>query len=464
MSRILDFMIRLLNAIDKTNRNFGLFHRNDSILIALSGGPDSVALLHLLNLIAPEYNLAIAAAHVNHQLRNEAEVDRRFCRELCRIYGIKFHSRSIDIRKKAARLKIGIEQAGREYRYSFFQLLCKKYGYAKIATGHTADDNAETFLLNLIRGADLAGLGAILPRRGNIIRPLIEVTKKELLTFLNDNGLSYRVDKSNLGLEYNRNLVRHKILPLLEAINPAASWHIARAAGSFQESHKFIQAEADKAFKNCLVERSKKQIILDLAKLPLYYKSLESWVLLKAYFELSGAITRPSSAKIGRTLALKRGGSVAFLDNGIVAAKHKGKLILSQPFRPFKRTILKKNKINALSGTDFKVKVDVLRIYSLAEIVNSNDESVAYLDNDKVSNLAIRAFKNGDRFKPLGMKGTKKLADYLNDKAVLSVAKRFIPLVVVDDKIAWVAGYGISDEFKVTDKTEEVLKLQLISG
>lgn len=204
-----------------------LIKSGDRILVALSGGPDSVALFHALNYLAPQLGITIAAAHVDHRLRRKSTEDSCFCAELCRIYAVRFHLKKVDIKVIAKRSNIGIEECGRKARYDYFEALCGRYGYNKIATGHTSDDLAETFIMNLIRGANLGGLSGIKIKRANIIRPLLEFAKSEILSFLKQNGLSYRVDESNLELDYRRNLIRHKIIPQMAKINPSALGHIA---------------------------------------------------------------------------------------------------------------------------------------------------------------------------------------------------------------------------------------------
>jgi len=455
MKRLTD---RVVSTIDKHN----LLDFNDKVLIALSGGPDSIALFHLLGLLADKYKLTLAAAHVNHCLRKDADKDLEFCRQLCRAYGYKFYSRKVDIKNYAGKHKMGLEQAGRRIRYDFFRTLSEKFNYTKIATGHTADDSAETFMLNLVRGADLGGMGGIPPMRDNIVRPLIEIKKTDILAFLKENRLTYRVDKSNLSDKYKRNIIRNKVIPALKRINAGALDHISRASQNIRASFGFLEAETEKLYGKCLVKESNTQIILDLGKLPAYYESLKSWILLRAYFRLTGDLRRPDSDIIEQAINLRRSGSITFLDSSIVVSNHAGKLILCRPPRPIKRIRLKNNGKNEISGSDLILQMETLEDFSSEMIFSNDDENIAYLDSGKISELSVRSFKEGDKFQPLGMKGSKKLSDYLNDKNVPLIFKKSIPIVFSGNEIAWVAGHGISENFKVTDKTRRVLKIQLI--
>ena len=454
-------MYKLLGKIESTDRRYKLFSRNDRILIALSGGPDSVALFHLLYHLAPKYNLSLAAAHVNHCLRRESDDEHKFCQTLCRVHGVKFHSKKYDISALAKRHKVGLEQAGRRSRYAFFQTLCNKFSYTKIATGHTADDSAETLLLNLIRGSHLGGLSGIPPQRQNIIRPLIEITKSDIIKFIRDNRLSYRLDLSNLSDDYNRNIIRNKVFPILQKINSRALRNISKASLNIRQSAEFIEYEVEEIYNKCLIDESNTQIILDLRKLPSYYKSLESWVLLKAYFRLTGEFKSPGSNRIMQTLALDRTGAAAFLDAGVVVFYHSGRLILCRPPVRIRRISLVRGETVRLGKSDLTISAEIVGYVNWSQIKTNDDESVAYLDNDKPGSLIVRGLKQGDKFSPLGMKGTKKVVDYLNEKGVSRINKSSIPIVTSGPDIVWIAGYGIADKFKVTQKTEQVLKLQL---
>lgn len=229
-------MKKLLNMVESANRRYGLFSESDKILVALSGGPDSVALFHILHFLAPKYRLTLAAAHVDHGLRRLSDKDRKFCRMLCRVHKVKFHSKKVDVAALSKRMRVGIEQAGRHIRYSYFDSLSDKYGYTKIATGHTADDAAETFLLNLARGADIGGLRGIPPKRDKVIRPFIEISKTDILDFLKEFDLSYRTDETNLEDTYNRNIIRNELIAGLQKINPGALRHISKASEKIRES------------------------------------------------------------------------------------------------------------------------------------------------------------------------------------------------------------------------------------
>jgi tRNA(Ile)-lysidine synthase len=457
-------MAMLFAKIEQTIRKYDLINPGDKILVALSGGPDSVLLFHALNFLAPKLGVSVSAAHIDHGLRKSAAGDRRFCIELCKLYGVKLHSKIIDITAMAKKRRMGVEECGRSVRYEYFEQLCLKHGYNKTATGHTSDDCAETFLMNLVRGANLGGLSGILIKRANIIRPLLECSKSELLAFLKQNGLSYRIDESNLGLKYRRNLIRHKIIPQLARINPAASGHIAAAAEAIGQNYLFTQQIIDEVFKQCTVEQGSNQIILDLTRLSGYYKSLGSWVFLKAYSLLSGEHYRPDAEIIARILRLNRNGSLIPLGPEIAVIYHDNKLFLIRTMKKFARCSLKLGALTILGHSGMAIVSETTGNQNYSEIINNRDENQAFVDYAKVSKPEVRNLKAGDKFKPLGMIGTKKLVDFLNEKGVPRQAKAVVPIVVSGNKIVWVAGFGIADDVKVTKDTRKILKLRLLKN
>jgi tRNA(Ile)-lysidine synthase len=457
-------MAMLLTKIEQTIRKYDLIQPGDKVLVALSGGPDSASLFHLLNLLAPKFNFSIAAAHIDHGLRKSSITDQKFCAALCQFHQVRFFSKTANIAAIAKRRHLGIEECGRLIRYKYFEQICLKYGYNKIATGHTADDCVETFLLHLIRGANLGGLSGIQSKRGNIIRPLIECDKSELIAFLKQNGLSFRVDKSNYDDAFRRNLLRNKIIPQLKKINPAAAKHIVSAAESIGKNYSLIQQIVDEVFRQCLVEQSPDQIILDLTGLSGYFEPLGSWVFLKAYSQLTGDYYRPDSDTIARVLKLKRNGTSIALGANLIVMRHADKLVLMRPVKRFALRSLKIGQIAILGSTGMAIVSEVIKKGNLSEIFNNRDENYAFLDFAKIGNLEVRNLKAGDKFKPLGMSGTKKVVDFLNERGVPKQVKTAVPLVVTSGKIAWVAGFGIADDFKVTKDTRTIIKLRLLKN
>ena len=224
---------------------YRLLSGGDSVIIALSGGADSVTLLSVLNSIKEKYNLKLYAAHLNHGIRGEeADNDEKFCKILCENYNIHLFVKHIDVPKLSAEQKISAELCGRNERYKFFDELSAKLN-AKVATAHTASDNAETLIFNLCRGSSLAGASAIPPKRGNIIRPLITLTRDEIESYCAANSLGFVTDSTNMSDSYTRNKIRHKVIPALKEINPQAENAMLAFSRDASEISEFLDKSAE---------------------------------------------------------------------------------------------------------------------------------------------------------------------------------------------------------------------------
>ena len=234
----------------QTVEKYNLLSKGDKVIVALSGGADSVTLLDMLNSVKELYNLTIYAAHINHGLRGEeADRDERFCKILCKNYNIELFVKNTDVKALAKKQKISEELCGRNVRYSYFEELSKKLG-AKIATAHTASDNIETLLFNITRGSSITGAGAITPKRGNIIRPLIMLTREQIESYCEEHHLEFVTDSTNLTDDYTRNKIRHQVIPVLRQINPNLELSAFHFSESARETAEYINYRTQKAINN----------------------------------------------------------------------------------------------------------------------------------------------------------------------------------------------------------------------
>ena len=239
----------MINTVLQTIERYSLLSQGDCVLVALSGGADSVALLHCLNSIKEKYQLQLYAAHLNHLLRGEeAARDERFCQSICKALSIECFVKRVNIKQLAATRKISEELCGREERYRFFAAVSEHLN-AKVATAHTASDNAETLLFNLTRGTSVGGAAGIPPRRGNIIRPLLDCTREDVERYCRDNALDYVTDSTNLSDDYTRNKLRHNVIPALKALNPQFEQAALRFSESAASVKDYIRSQAIAALK-----------------------------------------------------------------------------------------------------------------------------------------------------------------------------------------------------------------------
>lgn len=454
-------MDNVVDRIAKTIDDNRLLKRGDSVLVALSGGPDSVALLHLLDRLKSKYRIRLAAAHLDHGIRLEAAEEGAFCRNLCRRMKIEFHSKKTNIPRLAEKERLTVEEAGRKARYEYFQYLCERFGYAKIATGHHSDDSVETILFNIVRGSGLRGLSGIPPRRGNIIRPMIEIEKNEILKWLDDQKIAYVLDVSNLSLDYARNRIRRKILPELEKLNPLARQNILRLARNAAEEIEFINLTVVSVYESALVKAGKSKIVLDLDKLKDYDWTVKKKVVSEAYGRLSGRFYRPPSKTISRAKDVfgGRNGTMAPLGRDIWIEKSQNRICV------FRKDIRRKKFKLAIPGT---TRIPYSDLYFDSKLLKRSqvkklktDSDVALLDSAKMKDVSVGYWKNGDRIRPFGMSGKKLLSDIFIDRKISSFERKEIPLVTAGGKIAWIAGVMISNDFKVGRGTEEILKIRL---
>lgn len=276
---------KVLNTILKNE----LIKYGDTIVIGVSGGPDSITLLHLLQSFKKELGIKIIVCHINHMLREEAIEDEEYVKEYCIKENIPYYIKRESVQEVAKKQKIGTEEAGRKIRYSFFEEIAKKYNANKIATAHTANDNAETVLLNILRGTGVFGLRGIDPiRNERYIHPLIECTRKEIEEYCVENNLEAKIDKTNAQNIYTRNKVRNSLIPYIEKeFNPNIIQGINRLANIAREETKYIESNVIKVYEELLINEEK-EIVLDLNKFNKVEEFLQKQIIRYSILKLLG--------------------------------------------------------------------------------------------------------------------------------------------------------------------------------
>jgi tRNA(Ile)-lysidine synthase len=455
--------------IDKlrdTINHFELLEKGDQVLVAVSGGPDSVALLFGLFALKSEWDLKLYVAHLNHELRGkESDKDEKFVRNLASRLKLEFFSKKVDVRKEAKRQKLSIEECAREVRYRFLEETAQKIKADRIATGHQADDQAETFLMRMLRGAGGAGLSGIPPKRGKIIRPLIRITRKEIESFLKANKIAARVDSSNFLPDYYRNKIRLKLLPNIKReFNPNIVEVLNRTADIISSQQGYIENTCERILSGIADVRQDK-IVIDLKKFTGYDICLQREIIRFNIKKLKGDLNRLSFASVDRSLELirqKKSGK---------KIKLVGKIWLEVCEKEIVFFVEKKKKESdylltipgevILKNGKVRIKSEIIKSRSRSFI--PPNQNIAYLDMDKMKKpFRLRNRRIGDKFKPLGMKGTKTLADFFIDAKVPHPLRDEVPILTSKGRIVWVVGYRMSEEFKVTEKTRKVLKVEII--
>ncbi len=449
----------------------------DRVLVCVSGGPDSVCLLDILWRMSPQLNVKLSVCHVDHMLRGKLSGDDAlFVEKLARGKELPFYSARKNVKLYSERKKLSIEQAAREIRYNFFYETARKHNLNLIATAHNLDDQAETVLINLIRGAGLEGLSGIPPKRAalargvKIIRPLIETRRLEIEDYLNKHKLSSRQDISNSDTVYFRNKIRIELIPFIENnFEPEIKSRLASTAKILRQHGDFFSKTAGDMIKEKIIFRDKASFIStkDLNKLPAPAGRL---LLQEAFNKAENGFTCLAYSQIEQLLRLAgpgRPNRYINLPGSMVAVREYGQIIFQDACRV-------KKPLNAdagmkVPGDNFLpggIKIN-FRIIDAERFERSGKTAAIDLDSVKLP-LRIRGRKSGDRFSPLGMRGTKKLKDFLIDKKIPSSSRACL-LILVDAAgaiAAVITGAGeilaIEDKMRITPQTSRVLQVKIV--
>ena len=281
------------NKILETIKKYNMIENGEKVVLAVSGGPDSICMLDILNDIKNDetidMNFEIVVAHVNHMIREEAEEDEKYVKKYCEEKQIEFYSKSIDVQKMANNNKIGLEEAGRKARYDFFDEILEKTNAQKIAIAHNKNDKVETVLMHILRGSGINGLKGIEPKRGKYIRPLIECERNEIEEYCNEKNLQPRIDKTNFENEYTRNKVRNLLIPYIQKeFNPNLIKTIDRLSNLVAEEENYMDKQVKKAYKEMLISEEEKEIQLNLKLFNMQEKVIKSRIILYTITRLFG--------------------------------------------------------------------------------------------------------------------------------------------------------------------------------
>jgi len=453
-----------LQKIRKTIKDFELVQRGDRILVALSGGPDSVALLHLLCRLRPEIHLSLVALYINHQIRpREARKEEAFCRRLCDQLGVELRIVTVRIPDIAKKEKKGIEEAARDFRYRTFESLALQEGCDKIALGHHTDDQVETILFRILRGTGKPGLVGIPVSRGRIIRPLYEVTRREILSYLGSQHLEYCVDQSNLKSEYKRNYIRnHLLVEIRRHLNPAVDSALLNLSETASDEERYLNGVMRKALRRTARWTIGGKIELDLVRFCSYDKWIRRRLLRYCLAESLPLMLAPDKVVVDRLdrFSFSSGRSIS-LPGGVSATRVGTRLVVHR------REFLRYSTPLALGRSCRAEPLSVsfysrLAGYSGDRLEKDRQPSQVLLDRRKVElPLTARSIRPGDRFGPLGMRGTKKVGDYLTDRKVDRVYRDEIPVVCDKLGIVWLVGFEIADRVKIDSTTKEVVRIEL---
>ncbi len=433
--------------VKNTINEHSLIKKGDRVLIGLSGGADSTALLHVLFSLSKELEFEIACAHVNHSLRETADRDMNFCMELCRELGVKLYCMRADIRGGAKDAGESEELYARKVRYDYFSSL----GFDKIATAHNRNDCAETLLFNFMRGASVKGLSGIPYVRGNIIRPLLDVKKEEIIGFCREKSFEFVTDETNFEAIYTRNKIRLELLPWIEReINPNFMEVATQNARTFAEDSAFLEKTAQGRYEAAKRETEAESVNSINIKALNTEAPIARRILQIYWREQTGVEENLGLRYIEAILVLAQkgqSGSKLDLPKGFEAKIEYGSLIVE------------KRRKNA----EFEYKIFPNEILNIPEIGKNILIYPIKCGGDfylaDTEGLTVRGRRPGDSFMPRGMDGTKKLSDFFGDKKIPRAKRGEIPLLLKDGKIVSVGGMRSDRRFFDTAQTAYKIKI-----
>ena len=474
----------LLDRVRATIRRHDLIGGGMRVMVALSGGPDSVALALLLRELEGFGELTLAGiAHLHHGLRADADDDAEFCSQLARTLNVPFDLAREDIRARARLTGQSLEAAGHDARYEFFAAAARRLGADRVALGHSLDDQAETVLLRLLRGAGSRGLAGIFPRRGLFVRPLLETPRADLRSYLEDHGQAFRIDESNADLTIPRNRVRAELLPwLAQSFNPRVAQRLSDQAEVARADWQFIEDTAHVLLAKCVrpaaeprAARAHAEWVIDVAPVreaPLAVARAALRLLMErasagrpvAFAHVLQALelfeTDPRATGVDAPgQRLERVGPLVVLRNRAERGRRPADSRILAPFN----VVLPVPGEAQIPEAGCTVSADLMDdVASIPERESAGMNQALVAREQCAEPLSIRNRRPGDRIQMAGMQGRKRLQDFLVDRKVPRSARDLVPVVVDQrDRIVWVAGYAVGGEFRVTDPAQAVIILRL---
>jgi tRNA(Ile)-lysidine synthase len=445
---------------EETISRFSMLNNGETILVGVSGGADSMALLHFLCSLRERTYISVYAAHINHGLRGEEAIrDENFVRKICAEWNVKLFVLNVDVAAEALKTGESLEQAGRSIRYCFFENTAKEF-FAKIATAHTLSDSIETMLLNLARGTGLAGLCGIPAVRGHIIRPLIETTRREVEEYCEKNAILYMNDSTNFTRDYTRNKIRLDIVPVLYNINPAFEKAALRAMQSLSGDESLLLELAVKKLEEAYVGENIFDLrVLQGLSLPLLSRVL-SLATKKAF------LVTPEAIHIERLIAIiKIGEGSIQINAGITARVNKDKLVFLKAKKKAKeKGFCQPFEAKTYKNERFTMQISILTKKDIINLKNINKQYLkSTIDCDRIVGKAIiRSKVAGDKFSPLGRGLTKSLKKLFNEASIPIEDRELLPLICDEEGILWVYGFGVDERCSVTDNTQRAFLINEI--
>lgn len=445
-----------------------LIQPHDRILVGVSGGPDSTALLHLLHRLVHLWSMTLGVAHFDHALRGaDSRADAAWVADLAASLNLPFYLGTGEVRRHKQEKKISLQSAARQLRFKFFQEVKQKHQYHTLALGHTADDQVELFFLRLLRGAGPEGIKGMWPHNPTgTIRPLLGSSKAQIISWLDSAAISYRLDTSNLSRTYRRNQVRLDLLPRLLTYNPRLGEAINRYQTLLQEQEDYLHQEASQVFAGLRLNTDQDLLRLPVPTLLALHPALQKRVLRLACAQMGVPLEHLTFQHLETALHLCRQpqstGQISL--PGDWRLVREGDQVVWQvappPLPPISEYEIPDLKTGTCSFLDWNFSWHTFPVTGQENITKLKPDT-AIMDCQRLCfPLRLRTFQPGDRFQPLGMAGIKKLQDFFVDAKIPRIQRPFIPLLLSRDQIIWVVGHRLSESVKITSQTRLILRME----
>ncbi|PAW92237.1 tRNA lysidine(34) synthetase TilS [Mucilaginibacter sp. MD40] len=426
-----------------------LFTPACKILAAVSGGMDSVLMAHLLK--AAGYNFAIA--HCNFTMRGaDADADELFTRELSKTLGVNYYATRFATKQYADENKLSVQMAARDLRYQWFQQLSSQHGFDTIALAHHQNDTIETILLNLTRGTGIAGMHGILPKNGNLTRPMLFLSRDEIQSIITTEGLTYVEDASNASVKYARNKLRHLVVPVLKELNPNLEATFENNLRNFRDMELLLDMHVKQITEELLsVQGDELRINIERVN-SLVPKRLLLYKLLQPYGFTESIVD-------DLIPALNKHAGRSFKSPGYLLVVDREELIITPLSHKPQEAVSINQKDKSVDGMDYRMHI----LHDDSPLIIKDNPMAVSVDADKlVYPLTVRGWQQGDSFKPLGMRTRQKLSDFFIHQKVPLHAKNHIPLLINGNgDIVWIGGYRLHDDYKVSNTTKKVTIFEL---
>lgn len=456
--------------IDKVRMTIAQFHMleaGDTVVVGVSGGPDSVCLLDVLRRLAEESSFGLQVVHINHGLRQEAGEEEQYVRQLCIQWKLPCRVFHKDIRAYAEAEGCSVEEAGRNYRYQCFRQVMKECGADRIAVAHHLNDRAETMLFHMVRGTGMRGMSGIPAIRDAVIRPLFQISRQEIIDYLEQEQIRYYIDSSNASNEYARNRIRNQVMPILDTVNEQAAAHMAAAADAAGEYWRYVEEEAIREESVC-VRMEEGMTLLEADAFQRYAPLLQRHIIYRAMHRLCGTARDLEQVHVEqvRQLFAKQVGKQIKLPYEMTAERtydgvrlRSGETGVRQTEAGWEPACVRIPGITKIPGMG---SIICKRMPMNKDIEISKKCYTKLLDYDKICEaLLIRTPKPGDYLIADAQGSRKKLSRYFIDTKIPKEARASMPVLAAGSRVYWIIGMRISEDVKVTDESRELLQIEI---